>query len=197
MIVAPISIAVGWMALNSGTGKRMAEALSGQNIERLLFWRIHLDVWLSNPLFGRGPGILDGGLIKEFFIAAQSGDRTEFPHAHNLFIQTLADLGVTGFVLGSGAIVGLFLTLRRSLHEKLQTLTTPNTNPEVELDRISKARLKGALSGFMLAVIANMAHGLTQNTFYDANVTVVYMGLLAVIMLSIMGSDSAHNSSVN
>ena len=62
-------------------------------MQRIALMKDGLAMWLQAPVFGRGLGGFENGLlsVQEFFYATK--------YAHNHYIQTLCDLGVVGLLL--------------------------------------------------------------------------------------------------
>lgn len=76
---------------------------SGRNTQSRIAW----DTWLDNPVIGTGSGTYE----RSFLLVRDYGKVRD---AHNLYAQTLAELGVIGFVLLAGFIAATFSTLRRA-----------------------------------------------------------------------------------
>lgn len=74
----------------------VVEALERTN--RPLLWADGLRVWLEHPLFGAG-----------FASFSEASTYETWRHPHNLFLEALSELGLTGFVLVAGMV---FLPLR-------------------------------------------------------------------------------------
>lgn len=149
-----------WIGLSTGTGQRVAEVFTSK-IDRFEFWKVHAKIWFSNPLLGRGPGYLDNGLRDWFYDLYGPENFTEHAVAHNVFLQALADVGILGVTVAALTVFVMLTGLRRTLSGKLSG---------------------NIIQGIVAAFIANLAHGLTQNTYFDANVTVVYLALYFVTL---------------
>src|SRR5207237_6414613 len=83
---------------------------SGNGTGRWQFWSAALDEWEHHPLVGRGAGSFETWW-------AQHGSITYFiRNAHSLYLETLGDTGLVGFLLLCGALfTGLAVAARRSL----------------------------------------------------------------------------------
>ena len=81
-----------------------------QRFPRVVFWQLHWQMFLDNPVAGITRTGIDDAL-KAYFNAA--GYHDTIYEAHNLFLQYLADTGMIGFLGLLGWWIGLFLTWRR------------------------------------------------------------------------------------
>jgi O-antigen ligase len=77
---------------------------------RLSFWRAGLEIFLDHPLLGTGPGTFASVLP-----AYQRDVRYYSRDAHNLYIQTLAEMGAVGLVAMLMLLVSIGNTWRRTL----------------------------------------------------------------------------------
>jgi O-Antigen ligase len=149
-----------WIGLSTGTGQRFAEVFTTK-IDRFEFWKVHAKIWFSNPLIGRGPGYLDNGLRDWFYDMYGPENFTEHAVAHNVFLQAVADMGIVGIAASAITFFVMLSCLRRTLHSPLS---------------------HSVIQGLVFAFIANLLHGFTQNTYFDANVTVVYLAFFFVAL---------------
>jgi O-antigen ligase len=156
-----------WIGLGTGTGQRFAEVFTTK-IDRFEFWKVHAKIWFSNPLIGRGPGYLDNGLRDWFYDMYGPENFTEHAVAHNVFLQALADMGIVGIASAAVTFFVMLSCLRRTLHSPLS---------------------QAIIQGLVFAFIANLMHGLTQNTYFDANVTVVYLAFYFVTLFLVWKDD--------
>ncbi|HET7137270.1 MAG TPA: O-antigen ligase family protein [Gaiellaceae bacterium] len=82
--------------------------LTGQDLSRHLLtlssparvdqWHVALDQWRANRVVGSG-----AGTYSQFWMAARS-DRPKVDDAHNLYVETLGELGLVGLVLLAAAL---------------------------------------------------------------------------------------------
>ncbi len=149
-----------WIGLGTGTGQRFAEVFTSK-IDRFEFWKVHAKIWFSNPIIGRGPGYLDNGLRKWFYDMYGPENFTEHAVAHNVFLQALADMGIVGITASAITFFVMLSCLRRTIHSPLS---------------------QAIIQGLVFAFLANLLHGFTQNTYFDANVTVVYLAFFFVAL---------------
>ena len=96
-IIAVMLVAfVWWEGTMLGRLKEVLQnqSLAGASDSRLVFWKIHLNIFLDFPWSGTGlTGIHEARTV--YYEAA--GVRDKLYSAHNIFIQTLADSGLVGF----------------------------------------------------------------------------------------------------
>lgn len=90
----------------SSAGSSIA-TLSG----RTAIWNVAIEEWRNNPVFGYGPGLFD---VEH---RARLGMNFAF-HAHNQFLQSLAQSGAVGF---AGLIIFLFVAGWKSIRYARQT----------------------------------------------------------------------------
>ncbi|MDR7472090.1 MAG: O-antigen ligase family protein [Armatimonadota bacterium] len=77
---------------------------------RLHFWRAALDIFRDHPLLGTGPGTF--GAVHA---AYQSDARYYSKDAHNLYLQSAAEMGMLGLLSILALVVGVFVTWIASL----------------------------------------------------------------------------------
>jgi hypothetical protein len=131
--------------------------LSGSGSGRWQFWTAALDEFRSSPLHGGGPGSF------ETWWAEHGSFRYFVKDAHSLFAETLAELGIVGFVLlvaflGSALTIGIRRILRGEAPQ-----------------RAALAALLGAFSVYLLGAALDWMWELTAVTA----VGIVLLGLLA------------------
>jgi tetratricopeptide (TPR) repeat protein len=97
----------------SGLGAALVPVLAvrftqGGELLRLDLWRSALTIFSQHPLFGAGPGTW----VQLKLEATPAGaTNLVLPHAHDLYVQTLAEVGI----VGSMALVGLVVLIGRRL----------------------------------------------------------------------------------
>lgn len=98
--------------------RRVGEIFGGdqalyERIPRLLFWRVHWQMFTDNPLFGVGHA---ASMIaaKDYYARAGFATFRELYPAHNIFLQTLADGGMLGFA-GLAALLAAYVVGMRRL----------------------------------------------------------------------------------
>lgn len=133
-----------------------AHLTSGGGAGRWQFWSAALDEWKADPLTGGGAGSYES-------YWARNGDITYFVRdAHSLWIETLGELGIAGFLLIAGAfVVGLVTGAMR-------------WRPVTGDDRGAAAALLAVLLAFMIGAALDWMWELTA---------VAAVGLLALGLL--------------
>lgn len=157
-----------------GIGERfapLAERLkAGQldDIPRLVFWRTHWQMILDQPILGHGYAFMSE-TTELYYRQLGLGDYFRKYNAHNVYLQFVAEAGIVGLIL--------LVAILRSLWQKLGAWAAGSGWREAWLQ------------AFYWSVAANAVHGLTQNTFFDANVVAVYVLLLALVVWLPRASD--------
>lgn len=144
-----------------GTFNRMASFTqsllsnpSSAELDRFVFWKVYLKLILDSPFFGHGSEHLKRHGREQAYIDLGFADFEKKYNAHNIFLESLADIGVLGCLITILCCYGLFrLSKSLSKHDKLSYAT---------------------LTALGFSILANFIHGLTQNTFFDAHVTTAY-----------------------
>jgi O-antigen ligase len=134
-----------------------AHLLSGNGSGRWEFWTSALDEWQTKPLVGRGAGSYEAWW-------AQHGTLAYFvKDAHSLYLETLGELGIVGFLLLVGVLLG-GIAVGVSRLRRLDDET-----------RVLCASLIAVLSGFGVAAGLDWMWELTA-------VTVVAVACLALLV---------------
>ena len=120
-----------------------------QQTDRFKFWKVHLSLFADHPIFGNGSAWLDAGIRTQKYIDLGYQSLRDKFNAHNLFLETLACIGVFGVIF--------LIWSSRNFIQKLRF--------EIKNKPISKIYWQC----FAAMVCANLAHGLTQNTLFDSN----------------------------
>jgi len=156
------------LVLFSSVGQRYLEIANfgepGNMPNRFTFWRVHWQMLLDSPLWGQGYSNMAKGIRVMYYDAMGLRDFPERFNAHNIFFETLANIGI----LGSTILV--FLLARAFLILKQISSSTKSSN--------------ALFKAFLVAFCLNLIHGITQNVFFDSGVTVVLMGLVWVLVWS-------------
>lgn len=145
--------------------------------DRVVFWKIHWALFLDRPLFGQGNAWLDAFRRTQFYNALGYESFRDKYNAHNVFLETLASTGVIGFLL-----VAFFgWKLKQELNKVLD----------------ASEELRAYSAAFGAAIVANLVHGFTQGTFFDTNVSTVYLGLLLAGVWSALVLRQHHREVMN
>jgi O-antigen ligase len=116
--VGPVWLTVAGLALIA-VGVLVAPAFIGRFADsggnRLTFWRIALQLFQESPLTGAGPGLWGASRIA--YTLPTEGDEY-VPLAHNLYMQTLGELGLVGLGAGIVVVLTLLWLLRDALRDR-------------------------------------------------------------------------------
>ena len=150
--------------LRTGMFSRFTEAIRvlkggvGPAMDRLSFWQVHWNLFLDRPFFGSGPAWLSAGLRRHAYDTMGFSQLQDKYNAHNIFLECLASIGI----VGSCVLVGSVLWSLQILGVKISKST-----PTCQL----------LWTALQWSLLANLLHGLTQNTFFDASLMAVYLVL--------------------
>ncbi len=100
-------------AVEPGEANAAGELLRGSGSGRYQYWEAAADAFSSDPLTGIG-----GGNYELWWNANGGLDRT-ISNAHSLYIETLAELGVVGFLLLLAFVAVLVLAVYRGLRDSI------------------------------------------------------------------------------
>lgn len=124
---------------------------------RMHFWTLAVDAWLTSPVVGIGIGGFQVVYIRAFHPAENA---YVAPHAHNLFMTTLAEQGLVGMA----ALIGLMVVVAMRLLRGHRLNSSP------------------VWSGAMLAALAGwLAHSLVDDFTYNYTVMLVVALLAALV----------------
>ena len=158
-----LSIVLGLLFYGSGIFSRLllmlekgADGQIGINFPRMVFWKVHWNMFLDSPLIGHGAGRLREFVLTAYYQISGFGSYFRQYNAHNIYLETLANIGLIGFF----SLLAL-LALGWNYLKQLSS-------------RVFSSDIRAC---FIMAVLANAMHGLTQNVFFDANVMSVYLVL--------------------
>lgn len=163
---------VAWGAF-SGLFKSWAERIFSRGLgggtlgqgplgDRELFWQVYLDIWRDSPLVGQGYFAVEHGLRTEYYLRAGLASLRDKFNAHNIFLE----------ILGISGLLGLFAYLIVCVLLGLNMKILAGRSPQ-------RRFILGAL---VVAFVANLMHGLTQNTFFDSAVTSCYLALIGLLV---------------
>lgn len=132
-----------------------------EDIPRLVFWRTHLQMILDQPIFGHGYAFMSD-TTQLYYQKLGLKDYFRKYNAHNIYLQFVAETGLVGVLMLMASLRVIWLKLK--------------VWADGEPFRLAW------LSALLWAIAANALHGLTQNTFFDANVIALYVMLLAIVV---------------
>jgi len=158
--------AVAAVALSTG-GERLASLASGQDeaaVMRLPLWRSSWAMIRDHWLLGVGP---DNFLYqyRTRYILPEAWKEPNLSHPHNFALDFWSRLGVGGLIALAGMIVFGARAARRARGS-------------------SVAGVRALASGISAALLAALAHGLVDNSFFLvdlASLTLAYLALLATM----------------
>ncbi len=139
-----------------GIFARVLELFSFENFSefpRFVFWKVHAEMFSDSPFFGHGYAAVSSFLRSEYYDLAGFGDYLTKYSAHNIYLEFLVELGFLGSFFVGIILFFLLFFLKKN------------------------AQSKQFFYAFLLALGLNMIHGLTQNTFFDANLFSAYLYL--------------------
>ena len=130
--------------------------------DRLTFWKVHWNLFAEHPLLGHGAAFLDGGVRTDRYVSLGYGDLVDKFNAHNLFLEILACTGVIG---AASLCAHLWTGLR-------------------EVNRLARRsdHARTLFLGCCMGLASNLLHGLTQNTFFDASVSVFTLASFGAVV---------------
>jgi len=136
------------------------------NLSRLIIWKSHLQLFRDNPSFGIG---LNRNYIEvEPYMTKLAGGTKYFQlsHAHNTVIQLLAGVGFIGLIAFLAFFTKLFIINIRL----------------VLLNKNSASLLSIFTLGALGAHISMTIGGLTEATFKDAEIKLLFIFLMALVL---------------
>jgi O-antigen ligase len=169
LILAASCVGLGFLIYSLGPDWLSPRGVGGGTLgqgplgDRPLFWQTYLSMWRESPYFGQGYFGVEHGVRTQFYINEGFAALRDKFNAHNIFLEILGISGIVGLFSYLGFLVLLFLNLK-------------------VLAGHSRER-RWLLKGLLFAVVANLLHGLTQNTFFDSAVTACYLGILGLFVV--------------
>ncbi len=161
---------------NSGPGKAVTSLLrpfdkqvpraAASNLRRLYKWKASWQMFTEHPLFGVGPhryqkelpNYLSEEVKEEFF------KNCTFNHAHSIYFDYLATMGIAGFL----ALLFFFFTVFRLLISKYKSCDSTFE--------------KSLVLGVLIAVISFCIGGLTHQSSHDSEILLNLCFLLGLVL---------------
>jgi O-antigen ligase len=131
--------------------------------DRPFFWQVYLAMWRDSPFLGQGYFAVEHGLRTHYYVREGFASLRDKFNSHNIFLEILGISGLLGFFAYLIVCVLLWINLK-------------------VLAGLSPQR-RFVLRGLGVAFVANLLHGLTQNTFFDSAVSSCYLGLVGLLVL--------------
>lgn len=141
---------------------------------RLSIWTIAWQDFLSHPLVGSGPGTYPWVFVSQ---TATWSNGYVPPHAHNVFLQTLAEEGLLGMLAIVWGLMAAVWTLGRPLLQSVRTSVRAKSDAW-EVDRQLLVGVVAALAGFFTHSQVDISAWLPANA-------------LVVIILLALGTHAA------
>jgi O-antigen ligase len=161
----------------SGIAGRFADSIAkmraGEIVDdRFSFWFTHLQIFKANSFLGAGHAWLDAGLRKDWYQKlgfVELATNKDF-NAHNLYLETMADVGLFGALLIVSCIsVGFWMLWKRA---RQQPLT------------------RALFIAIIWAFVSNLLHGFTENTYFASNIALVWLGMFWMLLWSLCLADT-------
>lgn len=124
-----------------------------ERFDRLIFWRVHWDVFLEHPIAGAGMWAIDD-LTEKKYRAINFTERMY--GAHNIFLQQMADSGMLGFLGMCSLFAGVFVSARRV--KNIYSIWNP----------------------MLLLGLGGITTGMLQNNFRDSEFVFCFWFLLSI-----------------
>lgn len=154
------------VVLSAGLWSRFAEIFSWQKflqLDRLIFWRVHWQIFLEKPIWGHGLAQLDAGLRAHYYEIFGFADLVRKYAPHNVYLDVLASCGLVGAGMWTLAFAGL----ARGIF-LLGWLQTPGLRP------------------YTLALLSSLGvaalFGCVQSLFFDSSVIFIYLALGLILV---------------
>jgi O-antigen ligase len=151
--------------IQSGVFQRIYQTFVGfeyllHKIPRITIWKIHWQLFLDKPWLGYDS--INFKIAREALYSSSGNLHLKGLAAHNIFLQTFCEIGILGALIVFVCLFFVFCNFKKVC------------NP-----RLLSHFLTSAL-GF--SFLANVLHGLMQNTFYDTHAVVLYMALAFFVL---------------
>lgn len=137
------------------------------NSYRIRMWKITLDIIKDNWLVGVGFGHLPFKATFETYIRTMPTY-----HAHNTYLETMAEMGVLGFII---FIAFIFILFKYSIKKLIKGK-----------DNYIRVMAIGVVSG----LAAVLAHGAVENVLYIPRIITTFWILVALLLTLIRISDN-------
>lgn len=160
LISIGLACSLGILATNSGLKGRVGEVLDGsrpiaERVPRLVFWEVHWKMIQDQPWLGIGLASRNSRLLDYYDKAGYTNNDRKYS-AHNIYLQTLADSGIVGFV----GLLGLL------------------AYPLLHAFR----QLRNGDHGLLIFMTGVLLAGMMQNIFRDSEFIFGYWVVLALVL---------------
>jgi O-antigen ligase len=157
-----IAVVVGTILVGGDTSlTRIAETAASQDVttDRTHIWAVSLDVIKQNFPFGAGLGAFGVAYTRT---DGRSG-LARVEQAHNDYLQTLADAGIVGALIGGAFLFFLFRAARRSIY------------------RNNRFR-RGVAVGAVVGIFGVLVHSIFDFVLHTTAITLLFLMLAALLV---------------
>jgi O-antigen ligase/Flp pilus assembly protein TadD len=113
LVAVPLFVVAAAGALAAGPGLLLRASAGGEDI-RMGFFAVSARMFQSSPLIGTGPGTW---VVQRIAYTLPSETDYYIPHAHNIYLQTLAEFGIVGALAGLVVVIALARLLLEALQD--------------------------------------------------------------------------------
>jgi putative inorganic carbon (HCO3(-)) transporter len=148
----------------------------GEIATRVDIWDTSVAIWQAEPVTGAGLGSFPEAYAQARVPGKQFLPHTQFeppPHAHNVFLQILAEVGIVGLAAFLALLAGALPLAAR-------------------LRRHGEAWIRWTGAGVLASLVAFLAHNIFDVTLFQPETSVIFwvtLGLLSA--LAAVGTDRA------
>lgn len=138
-------------------------------LDRFKFWQVHWQMVKDKPWFGHGHIWLKHYKRDLYYNQLGFENLANKYNAHNLYLEILANIGILGLagVLGGSLLIAA----------GFKSSSSPSQH-------------KVLFFALLVALIANLVNGITQNTLFDSNIVYVYLFLAWVLIWNLLFTSS-------
>ena len=183
---AVLLAAGGSVFLSSGAAQRVQQHWNTQGHwssvvrdllgDRAVFWKIYSQMIVDKPFFGHGLAFIERGDRTRYYEELGHAALKDKYNAHNIYLEIVGNVGFVGaFVLV--ATLGVLL---KTLWKDVVSVKNDAARQKLQVFFIALAA----------AIGANLLHAITQNVFFDANVTLCYLALFWVLFFACRHAES-------
>ena len=164
------------IVLFSGLFSRFVELTQSDHVlgNRLIFWKVHWEIFLDHPLFGVGDRWLrEVGRDYYYDLVAGIGFPEKY-NAHNILLESLAHIGIIG-------VIFIYMSLNK-IYKILKVWAQIPTACII-------------LNGCKLSLFSLVIFGIVQNTIYDTSTVIplIYFFWLMFWVFATNSSDCRNN----
>lgn len=162
-----LDVLIGWVP------STLLASTQASLLRRLDIWRLSWQLVKEQPLTGIGLGTYEAAFANAYPTLPLVGGRLAPPHAHNLFLQLVLDLGLPGLV----AFLGLLALLLRALDNRLRRLRSRPHTP------VEERGTQPLALGVYCALVALLVVGCFDNALWGTKLAFIPWSLFALAFL--------------